>query len=314
MTQSSDSFSLEILLNRVSRELNALARNLNPENTSWGNAKQAILEAATFLRLKTNQTVAPVMLNKIAQLRRIYRTEFFHDLNAPEATLVPMPKGFILKLPAGRATARYRFSIAHEIGHTFFYNVNASPPTRLLARGSSGLLSQKEEDICNAFAGELLMPREMVAAEQTRLRGIDNLDLLSHLAYYFRVSLECAAIRLLWDLSALETTIAIFKEANTRPRRYSGKAVRSPRKEEREILASVSEIIAKVPPFSVLNQLDKIRLENRDTLTLQWKVINSGQYQAIIVILSFHRSKKRPSSFCAGPRDNQPQRGTKTLI
>ena len=147
--------SLQNSLTRVIREVNALARNHNPEKASWKAVRRAVLEAATGLRIETNQTVPYVKVTKIAKLRRIYRIVFFHDSAAPEAVLVPELEGFILRLPAGRPRVRYRTSIAHEIGHTFFYDLSTSPPIRLLAWGPSGVLSQKEEDICKAFAREL---------------------------------------------------------------------------------------------------------------------------------------------------------------
>jgi hypothetical protein len=53
-----------------------------------------------------------------------------------------------------RSPARWRFSIAHELGHTFFFDRSGERATRLPKRSSPA-----EERFCNVFAGDLLCPR-----------------------------------------------------------------------------------------------------------------------------------------------------------
>jgi hypothetical protein len=45
-----------------------------------------------------------------------------------------------------------RFLIAHEIGHSVFYDRSAQPPRRLV------LATRDEEEFCNVFAARLLAP------------------------------------------------------------------------------------------------------------------------------------------------------------
>ena len=70
-------------------------------------------------------------------------------------------KGVIPRLgQRGTATDvhRFRFRVAHEIGHSFFYNRHARPPTRLLP------FSKEEERFCDEFASALLIPPPDVAS------------------------------------------------------------------------------------------------------------------------------------------------------
>lgn len=281
-------------LNRIVQEVRALSKNPNPENASWKPLKRVLMEAATFLRLEAHQTSRYAELNGIAQLRRIKRVEFFQDSSAPETVLTSVPEGFIVRLRPNLSPVRHRASIAHEIGHTFFYDLDLSPPTRLFAKPSSAI-SQKEEGVCWAFARELLMPRGFVVAEQKDHKDMVGLDLLSHLADCFGVSLKLAAFHLLWDLSELDNTVVIFREAKIRrtqgnanpPRRYFGKAVRRRlRKNEKEALELVTEVIDKGMSFQAL---DMIASRFHSILNLQWKVSANQYYQGIVALLSFRR-------------------------
>lgn len=291
----SQTTSLVNPINRVMREVKTLSKNPNPEKTSWQATKNAILEAATFLRLQTHETVPYTKLREIARLRRIHSIEFFQDSAAPEAVLVPMHEGFIVRLRPNLSIVRNRASIAHEIGHTFFYDLIASPPIRLLAWGSSGTLSQKEENICWAFARELLMPRELITAEKRAPGNKSGLDWLFYLVDCFGVSLKLATFRLLWDLTEFGTAVVVFREVSTHgthkitnpPKRYFGKVIRNRlRKGEREVLELVTKAIDEGPPYDVL---DKIALQYRNILSLQWKVSDKQNYQGIVAFLDFHR-------------------------
>jgi hypothetical protein len=72
------------------------------------------------------------------------------------ASLVPRARGefpFEILYNSAESWRRQRFSIAHELGHTFFYDRSARPARRLPQR-----VSVREEQFCDVFAGELLAP------------------------------------------------------------------------------------------------------------------------------------------------------------
>jgi hypothetical protein len=51
---------------------------------------------------------------------------------------------------------RFRFRVAHEIGHSFFYDRTKKPPSRIFP------LSKSEEHFCDQFASALLLPIDML--------------------------------------------------------------------------------------------------------------------------------------------------------
>src|ERR1700687_5339224 len=78
------------------------------------------------------------------------------------ASLVPRARGwfpFEILFNAAESWRRQRFSIAHELGHTFFYDRSMRPARRLPQR-----VSNREEQFCDVFAGELLAPVATIPA------------------------------------------------------------------------------------------------------------------------------------------------------
>lgn len=77
------------------------------------------------------------------------------------ASLVPRTSGLRLfeirynPIEARSNRSRWRFSVAHELGHTFFFDRSGERPRRLPRTATSG-----EEKFCNGFAAELLCPKE----------------------------------------------------------------------------------------------------------------------------------------------------------
>jgi Zn-dependent peptidase ImmA (M78 family) len=196
----------------LTNELIALSRSRHPDKNSWQAVKQGILQAANYLREEAGQISAPIMLENIEKLCGIQK-EVVYDLEgASGAILEPVSGGFIIRLGKGQTRIRRRFGIAHEIGHTFFYNLDYDPPIKIFPRERSRLLiDKKEEDICNAFARELLMPRELV--QQDIASSSDrNLKMIIGLAAKYVVSPEVAARRLILDLAQFENSILLFKE------------------------------------------------------------------------------------------------------
>jgi len=100
--------------------------------------------------------------------------------------------------------ARQRFTIAHEIGHLLLH---AGKPVILdrarvnFRDAVSSMATDYDEIQANAFAAELLMPRDMVMAESRRLASEhaaeDEDALLQILADRFEVSAEAMNFRLI---------------------------------------------------------------------------------------------------------------------
>jgi len=118
---------------------------------------------------------------------------------ASEGALQPIGSkysdGFKILLKRETAATRLRFTIAHEICHTFFYE--SVPELKFVPHGVDG----QEERLCNLGAAELLMPA--VSVQRTSFPLTVCIESLCRLATEFSVSVTAMFLRLrslrLWN-------------------------------------------------------------------------------------------------------------------
>lgn len=160
----------------------------------------------------TGQRDPEVDLGPILKRRRVQKIIVESDL-IPEARLIPENTGFNVRVKKSRyLPTRGRFSIAHELGHTFFYNLDYEPPRRL-----EGLPypDDSEELLCDRFAAELLMPSNIVTPLfQDLSTGGDRvhesiLKRIHRLSEIFSVSITTMCIRLICELNLWDGLIII---------------------------------------------------------------------------------------------------------
>ena len=279
-------------LDSVRREVYALARSTSPGADSWRRLKSALLAAANCVRQEAGENSAPIGLTRIKELRQIRRELLFRGDDAPDAILIPVAGGFTLNLRADQPKVRRRFSTAHEIAHTFFYDTDKSPPARIISQDASTSLSPKEEDVCSAFARELLLPAELVRPETLALTPSNALEAVSRLAKQYEVSTEVVTRRLMSDWARLEASIAVFWEVvgeedgrAVRSRWYKGRAVRRYlRRSEEEVFKRILEIVDTGPPYTALDEA-KARYES--CASIQWSASRSSP--RFVALLNFHR-------------------------
>lgn len=275
----------------VTNELVLLSRKTRPERGSWRCLKDAVLLATSILRSEAQQNKAPIQLGEIKKIRMILEEKGFRgSSDSLDAILVPVPGGFFLRLNNRQGRSRHRFSTAHEIGHTFFYNLNKSTPTRWFSVTTSPLLSRKEEDICNAFARELLMPEELVRLDIADL-GDRSLKIIIDLAVKYMVSPEVVARRLLLDLATFESSIVLFKEPGVTNNKsvwwfYGSKLRNYIRKEEKAIFSQVVQAIQEGNgPQSLLHTLNsnkKVSIEH----------YQSSPNSRLMILVTFQRDDR----------------------
>lgn len=155
--------------------------------------------------MSAGSAVPPVDLFKVASLRLIRKITVRPMI--PRGGLVPVDCGFAMYVRGdkrleidssdseqrGILSSRQRFAVAHEIAHTFFFDLERAeaelPTTMTLER------------LCDHGAGFLLMPPELL---KLRLPGPDEIDiaLVRQVARDFDVSLS-AALRTLGAISAV---------------------------------------------------------------------------------------------------------------
>ncbi len=240
------------------------------------------MAAAESLRLACGQLTPPIKLTPIAKLRHIQDIAFFAGSPSPEAVLVPTTNGFVIRIRPNCPLVRCRSSIAHEIAHTFFYDLGPGRPVRKLAR--SGIGYAKEEDLCKAFAREILLPRPLVQGELDRNVDKRGMALVQHIATRFRVSLELAAVRMVWDGFGFERSVFIFGSEQGEVRKYRGAGLRTPRKLESDFLDRVVQTLSKGPTcwepgLRGLNQAE--------TCPVDFRIWGHEPRRSLCVLLSF---------------------------
>jgi hypothetical protein len=169
--------------------------------------KRAILLTVDDLLIRTNHGI-PVDLKPLAFLRkinRIWETELSVD-----AILIPEYGGFLAKVRKKLHPFKKRFAIAHEIGHTFFFNIEIDPPRREFAYQKSNYWVQ-EEFSC-AIAREILVPRFSIIPIVEKEHVRPSLAALRYLSALYQVSFDVLRTRLindlpLWDCIFMESTV-----------------------------------------------------------------------------------------------------------
>jgi Zn-dependent peptidase ImmA (M78 family) len=148
------------------------------------------------------------------------------------AELLPEKSGLILRLYgmnlhhsdySGHVnlSVRDRFSVAHECGHSLFYLKDTQPAKRLIPRGSDyrSIQFRREEGLCNAFAGALLIPASY-------REGIDKVipscKKLLQISNRFKTSGEATIRRIQYDFELWKDNIFFRLESSRSGTRLDG--------------------------------------------------------------------------------------------
>lgn len=170
--------------------------------------KNDILHIATLLIRATDQNTLPINLTPISKKMLIHSIVADPRISPFSASLVPDENGFTLRIKKTSNEARKRAIIAHEIGHTLFYNVNKVPPTRILRYRPKKAYMDKEEWISWDFARELLLPKQFLLREFALEYPLPPSEIVE-IARKTGVSVELLCHRLILDLG-LWNNCALF--------------------------------------------------------------------------------------------------------
>jgi Zn-dependent peptidase ImmA (M78 family) len=164
--------------------------------------RNAILLIVSDLIKHTNQEI-PVDLKPIAPLRKIrniMETEISVD-----GILIPENGGFTIKVRENIHPFKKRFAIAHEMGHTFFFNIEVDPPRREFAFQDSNYWVQ-EEFACR-IAREILVPSFSVCSLIASEKLLPSISGLRYLSALYQVSYDVLRFRLVNDLPLWDCVI-----------------------------------------------------------------------------------------------------------
>jgi hypothetical protein len=120
-----------------------------------------------------------------------------HRQMVPEGVLTVVPGGFKIYLQDNFTNQsgmklRKRFTLAHELAHTFFYELNHGVPTPV----KNSPKGQKLEALCHVGASEILVPKALLKRELEVLGEVASAEYVLDLAKVFDVSVEVIMRRL----------------------------------------------------------------------------------------------------------------------
>jgi hypothetical protein len=155
----------------------------------------ALKEALNAAFPELQQLVPPISVNRLAGFRNVARISE-RDLNCDGLISRTSTGHYLVEVNRDHAEARRRFTVAHEIAHTFFFDVE-EPPRNRVEDGNLDAVNgfDPEEMLCNWAAAEMLMPQRQFHA-MVRGLGLGSASLIQ-LSRNFNVSLHAAARRLL---------------------------------------------------------------------------------------------------------------------
>ena len=123
--------------------------------------------------------------------RNILQVEFEHNLPC-EGSLQPVGnefrQGFIMRLKRNAADVRVRFTMAHELCHTLFYEL--VPEIKFTPHEAD----DEEERLCNLGAAAFLLPASVLRRRVKKLQP--RLETLELLSAEYRVSIPTMLLRL----------------------------------------------------------------------------------------------------------------------
>jgi hypothetical protein len=116
------------------------------------------VEAAALSELSAvGESSIPVNVYKLADRKGFTIREDLTGASCEEGQLLAVSGGYRVRLRKAVTDARKRFSLAHEIGHSYFYRDAGEGPRHVIGVLNAAERSA-EEKICNQFASTLLMP------------------------------------------------------------------------------------------------------------------------------------------------------------
>lgn len=125
-------------------------------------SKEWMISNALDLLNKASIIELPINPMKYLIFRKIKKIEYVGSLKE-DGVLVNDKDGFRLKIREElreNVVNRFRFTIAHEIGHTFFFDISGDGPVRRKVFSADEYLV--EEKLCDTFAANFLLPHSLL--------------------------------------------------------------------------------------------------------------------------------------------------------
>lgn len=191
-----------------SRSWHSLVAREIMQATNTRNPQTGIVQLARALLNEAEIAASPVNLHLLASFQRIHE---IGEVDMPHAgRLIPEDAHFRVEVNARHSRGKQRFSIGHEIGHTFIPSYRRQP--RIIQDMTTGLFEagQEEEYLCDTAAAEILLPDQLFRPQAASLGC--NLDAVVKLARLFDASREATARRLV-EMNMWPCALAVWHVA-----------------------------------------------------------------------------------------------------
>jgi Zn-dependent peptidase ImmA (M78 family) len=160
----------------------------------WKNIKEECLKIAERLLIETNQNESPISLEPVCELRRIRVFQSTSPHFDFQGEIIPDNEGFMVNLNSDHSDTRKRATLAHEIGHSLFYDISKLPPKRVYRN-----IDSKEEWICWDFARSLLLPRWSILNFLSHNKETPKPQIIYETTKKYNVSVDLLLKRIRWD-------------------------------------------------------------------------------------------------------------------
>lgn len=158
------------------------------------------IENALIKNRQLSPPVNPEALFKERNVLKLTKNPYLPERR--EGFLQPTKGGFVLSILPKLSKFRRRFTIAHELGHTFFYDLEASSPNLGFSKNSSRYWVQ--EGYANEIAAAILLPANMVVSNINDAKYHPTIQLLLDMCNRYEVSVEVLHKRLIRNLGLLD--------------------------------------------------------------------------------------------------------------
>lgn len=136
----------------------------------------------------------PELLGPKRRVKKIFEA----DLSKVNALLLPEIGGFVMKIKSDLHPFQKRFACAHEIGHTFFFNIDTDPPRREFQSDKSAYWV--EEEFSCAIAREILLPSTSIRETVQKDVLLPSIGAIRYLSNIYQVSYDVIRLKVINDI------------------------------------------------------------------------------------------------------------------
>lgn len=198
------------VLPRIAKSFQAEFVSKTCNSQSLKGLKEFFPQIVEEMLITTGQRNPPIGLEPIAGLQKVHTIKKVPLEKENLGRLIPDARGFVLLLRDKDSIYRQRVTIAHELGHTLFFDILASPPSRLPKMLAAPNSQDKEEWLCYDFARELLMPRLIFLRLLQYKYKAPSIEAINKMSQIFQVAPEVICWRVFRDFRMWESSIAFF--------------------------------------------------------------------------------------------------------